>query len=218
MNPCVRFAAAELDDLLGLLRDVPDERWDAPSACEGFRIRDVVTHLVVAREWRVPRAAMGPLLRNGKGFAEFGGRYSRAVADERSPDELRSGLARAVARPRDGALGKLIPAENMLADHATHVQDVRVGLDRRAAPDVERARAVLSAALHMSKPVTWGVSERAAGLRLEADDIGWSYGTGPVVRGPYDALLLARRRRRAGLAHLTGDGVVVLAPRVTLAL
>ena len=123
-----------------------------------------------------------------------------------------------VARPRAGVLGRLIPADNMLADHATHVQDVRVGLDRRSPPDRERAGAVLDAALRMSRPVTWGIRERADGLRLEAEDIGWTHGKGPLVRGPYDALLLALGGRSAGLAHLSGDGVDVLAPRVALAL
>ena len=217
MHPSVRHAVAELTDLLGLLSELPDEKWDSPTACEGFRVRDVVAHLVLSRE-RLPREAIGPLLRGGKGFADMGGRISREVAGRRSPDELRAGLARVVARPRGGVLGKLIPADNMLADHATHVQDVRVGLDRRSTPDRDRAGAVLDAALGMTRPVTWGVRERADGLRLEAVDIGWTHGSGPVVRGPYDALLLALGGRSAGLTHLTGDGVDVLAPRVALAL
>lgn len=217
MHRRVRYAVAELTDLLDVLRELPDRSWDAPTACEGFRVRDVVAHLVLPRE-RLRREAIGPLLRNGKGFAEMGGRISREVAGQRTPDELRAGLARVITRPRAGILGKLLPAANMLADHATHVQDVRMGLDRRTAPDPDRARAVLDAALGMSKPVTWGVRERAEGLRLEAEDVGWSHGEGPVVRGPYDALLLALGGRSAGLAHLSGAGVDVLAPRVALAL
>ena len=217
MHPSVRYAAAELSDLLGLLRELPDAEWDSPSACDGFRVRDVVAHLVLPRE-RLPRKAIGAVLRGGQEFTDMGGRFSREAAGQRTPDELRAGLARAVARPRAGVLGRLIPADNMLADHATHVQDVRVGVDRRGAPDPERARAVLDAALRMSKPVTWGVRERAEGLRLEADDVGWTYGSGAVVRGPYDALLLALGGRSAGLAALSGDGVDVLAPRVALAL
>lgn len=70
----------------------------------------------------------------------------------------------------------------------------------------------------MSKLVTWGISERAEGLRLEAENVGWSHGSGPEVRGPYDALLLALGGRQAGLGLLSGDGVDVLAPRVGLAL
>ena len=77
---------------------------------------------------------------------------------------------------------------------------------------------MLDAALRMSKPVMWGVRERAEALGLEAGDVGWTHGSGAVVRGPYDALLLALGGRAAGLAHLSGDGVDVLAPRVALAL
>jgi uncharacterized protein (TIGR03083 family) len=217
MHPSVRYAVAELTDLLGLLREIPDEEWNSPTACEGFRVRDVVSHLVLSREG-LPRRAIGPLVRGGRAFTDMGGRLSREAGDQRTPDELRTNLERVIARPRAGVLGKLIPADNMLADHATHVQDVRVGLDRRSAPDRERAGAVLDAALGMTKPITWGVRERAEGLRLEADDVDWTHGSGPEVRGPYDAMLLALGGRSAGLTHLTGDGVDVLAPRVALAL
>lgn len=213
MHPKVRYATAEVADLLAVLERLPDDEWDRPTACDGFRVRDVAAHLVLPRE-RLPRSAWGPVVRGGQAFTDMGGRLSREAADRRTPDELRSGLAGVVARPRAGVLGKLIPADNMLADHATHVQDVRVGLDRRGAPEPARARAVLDAALRMSRPVTWGVRERAEQLRLEAEDIGWSHGEGPVVRGPYDALLLALGGRRAGLAHLSGDGLELLSARV----
>ena len=217
MHPSVRYAVAELTDLLGLLREIPDAEWDSASACEGFRVRDVVAHLVLSREG-LPLQAIGPVVRGGKVFTDLGGRLSREAAEQRTPDQLRANLERVIARPRGGVLGKLIPADNMLADHATHVQDIRMGLDRRTAPNRERASAVLDAALGMSKPVMWGVRERADGLRLEADDICWQHGSGPLVRGPYDALLLALGGRSAGLAHLTGDGVAVFTPRVPLAL
>ncbi len=217
MHPNVRYAAAELADLHALLTDLPNADWDAPSACAGFRVRDVVAHLVLAREG-ITREAVVALLRNGKGFSEMAGRVSREAADQRTPQQLRDGLARAVERPRSGVLGRIIPADNMLADHATHVQDVRFGVDRRARPDVERARAVLDAALGMTKPITWGIKDRAEGLRLEADDVDWSWGSGPLVRGPYGGMLLALGGRTAGLALLSGDGVEVLQPRVALAL
>jgi hypothetical protein len=162
-----------------------------------------VAHLVLSRKG-LPREAIEPLLRGGKRFTDMRGRISREVADRRTPGELRAGPARVIVRPRAGVLGKLIPADNMLADHATHVQDVRLGLGRRGAAHVQ--------------PVMWGVRERAEGLRLEADDIAWTHASGGVVRGPYDAMLLALGGRAAGLAHLSGDGVDVLAPRVALAL
>ena len=90
-EPRVRFAAAELADLLALMRDMPDEEWDrpAPARVSGARRR----HAPRLRRERRARAA-GPLLRNGKGFAEFGGRSRAEAADQRTPDELRAGLGR----------------------------------------------------------------------------------------------------------------------------
>jgi hypothetical protein len=66
---------------------------------------------------------------------------------------------------------------------------------------------------HESLPTRRGVGwcgpgqGRADELRLEAEDVGWTHGSGQVVRGPYGALLLALGGRSAGLAHLSGDGV-----------
>ncbi len=95
------------------------------------------------------------------------------------------------------------------------------GAARRRFSSASASRAASArppSALGMSRPVTWGVRERSDGLRLEADDVGWTHGSGPVVRGPYDALLLALGGRSAGLSHHSGDGVDLLAPRVTHAL
>src|SRR5512140_3168102 len=38
---------AEHDDLLALLRALPDEQWDAPTTAPGWSVRDQVTHVAV---------------------------------------------------------------------------------------------------------------------------------------------------------------------------
>ena len=38
---------AEHDDLLALLRDLPDDQWDAPTTAPGWSVRDQVTHVAV---------------------------------------------------------------------------------------------------------------------------------------------------------------------------
>lgn len=53
------------------------------------------------------------------------------------------------------------------------------------------------------------------GLRLVATDIDHAVGGGPEVRGPAEALILAGSGRPAGLPELEGDGVRVLAVRIT---
>ena len=54
-----------------------------------------------------------------------------------------------------------------------------------------------------------------AGLRLQADDINWSWGSGPEVTGTAEAILMAVAGRPAALAGLSGEGLPMLAGRVT---
>ena len=56
--------------------------------------------------------------------------------------------------------------------------------------------------------------QRARGLRLEATDVDWSFGSGPEVHGPAEALLMALSGRPVALAELAGDGVPTLTARV----
>ena len=55
----------------------------------------------------------------------------------------------------------------------------------------------------------------ADGLRLHAEDVGWSHGAGPTVSGDAGALLLALTGRAVALDHLAGDGVVTLRSRTS---
>ena len=48
------------------------------------------------------------------------------------------------------------------------------------------------------------------GLRLVADDIDWSVGNGPELRGPILSLLLLLTGRRVVLPQLNGPGAAVL--------
>lgn len=208
-----RQVQAELDDLIAVLREIPEADWDRPSACDGFRVRDVAGHLSLVLQplnGRIAGAFMGSFTR----FMRLAGDWSREYADEHTPAELIGLLEQRRTAPTKGFIGKIDPPQNMLVDHATHLQDVRVGLDRRVAPDPQRAGLVLDAAMRLWRPITWGTKQRAKGLKLVATDIGWSHGEGPEVRGPYDAMLLALGGRPAGLAHLDGDGVATLKTRM----
>lgn len=58
-----------------------------------------------------------------------------------------------------------------------------------------------------------GAKKRVAGLRLVADDVAWSTGDGPEVRGPLRTLILAMVGRPPVLDDLRGDGVAELRAR-----
>ena len=147
-------------------------------------------------------------------FSRFAGAHAVQTADETPPEQLLAELRERVAHPRSGFFARTDRTDRMLADYATHLQDVRIGVDRRAPHEVERARAVLTTAVRLRGPASWGTRERSKGLRLIATDVDWEHGEGTEVRGPYDGLLLAIGGRSAGLELLEGDGVTALATRM----
>jgi hypothetical protein len=59
----------------------------------------------------------------------------------------------------------------------------------------------------MTSPSGIVPKDALTGLRLEAEDIGWGHGSGPVVKGATDGLLLASTGRATVLDALTGDRV-----------
>jgi hypothetical protein len=59
-----------------------------------------------------------------------------------------------------------------------------------------------------------GTKKRIEGLRLEATDVDWSHGAGPVVSAPSTTLLLAMTGRRGSADGLSGDGADVLRARL----
>ena len=52
------------------------------------------------------------------------------------------------------------------------------------------------------------------GLQLVATDIDWTWGSGPVVTGPGEALLLAMLGRKQAVVGLAGDGLSTFSSRL----
>lgn len=206
----------ELGELVNTLNDLSDADWNRPSACDGFRVRDVAAHLALVLQ-PLDRRMLTTMAATPARSARLAGEWSVEYGEQHTPAQLIALLEERRDDPRRGFLGRLDPYDNMLADHATHLQDVRVGLDRRQPHEPAQACAVLDSAVRVWRPASWGTRERAKGLRLQATDVGWSHGEGPEVSGPYDVMLLALSGRSAGLALLTGDGLGTLSGRMPAA-
>jgi uncharacterized protein (TIGR03086 family) len=112
---------------------IPDDRWDAPTACEGWDVRTLVNHLVVEQRW-------APHLLAGETLEEVGDRYDGDLLgdDPVAVWRVSSREARA-AFERPGALdgtvhtsmGELPAAEytrQMTLDLAIHAWDLARGL------------------------------------------------------------------------------------------
>lgn len=205
MTTPMELARAEREDFAALLDQLPPEAWQSPTLCEGWRVADVVAHAFgydnLSRAQLVGHFIKGGLIVNRINelrVAELAGS---------SPEVLRD-LVGSHLEPRGltaGFGGRIALTDNMI-----HQQDIRrpLGMPRRI--PAERLRAALDFARYA--PTIRG-AWRARGVRLVADDLAWSHGRGPEVRGSGEALLMVMGGRRAALDDLSGPGQPTLAQR-----
>ncbi|MFI6869672.1 maleylpyruvate isomerase family mycothiol-dependent enzyme [Nocardia sp. NPDC050406] len=186
-------------ELVELLRSLTDEEWEAPSLCAGWRVRDVVGHMLTDA---VPLGSYVAIaLRSGTVDRTNNAlvRKSRSLSTAQLVDKLET---------MDGWFTKYLPRV-ALSDTFVHQQDIRrpLGKPRKEIP-AERMRAVLDLPDPFAFPF-----RLMRGLRWEATDLDWAKGSGPVVRGPGEALALAMVGRTGALDDLDGDGVPTLRQR-----
>ncbi|WP_227982937.1 maleylpyruvate isomerase family mycothiol-dependent enzyme [Nocardia spumae] len=189
----------ERTDLIALLHELSEAEWEAASLCEGWRVRDVVGHLLYDE--------ISPL-----GYARIA--VSRRLATDRINADLvertrRLSTAQLLQRFENSGqrITRLLPHVG-LADMLVHHQDIRRPLGRARTIPASRSTAVLDHPDPFASPRRY-----TRGLRFAATDLDWSSGAGPEVRGPAEALILAVVGRPIALDELTGDGVPILRQR-----
>jgi uncharacterized protein (TIGR03083 family) len=98
-----------------------------------------------------------------------------------------------------------------LLDGMVHQQDIRrpLGIPRTIPP--QRLHTALT--LTLKSPALRG-ARRTRGVRMVATDLDWSYGSGPEVSGPGEALLMAMAARPDALNQVSGPGKDILAQRI----
>ena len=200
------LAEAEREDLAEFLAGLEPEQWDAPSLCEGWRVRDVVAHIVsydrLGAAGLAKRFAQGLFLLN---------RTNQLGVDEMqsaTPAELVAVL-RQHTKPR-GAMN-VFGGRVALVDGMVHHQDIRrpLGLPRQI-PRERLEKALPFAMIAPPLKVGWHVR----GVRLVATDLDWSAGRGPEARGPGEALLMSIAGRRGVAQELDGPGKDILVQRL----
>lgn len=200
------LARDERRDLVELLATLTPEQWDAPTLCERWRVRDVIAHVYSYEDLGIARV-VARMVRN-----RFDNDRTNAMGVARfatlSDAEL---LARAREYIQPRGLTAMMGGRIALTDGMIHHQDIRrpLGLHR----DIPAAG--LTAALDVARTApTLRSAARIRGLTLTATDLDWSTGTGPLVEGPGEALLLAIAGRKGITAELAGPGVATLADRI----
>ena len=190
----MRAVADEYVRLADVLAPLPEAAWDTASLCDGWRVREVVAHVTMPVRYGT-EAFLAELAACGGDFTKL----SNVVAarDSALPttqllDQLRSDGLHEWIPPGGGEIGAL--------SHAViHGLDVTVPLGLVAAPP-PAAHATVLDALAGGVHAHFGVS--LDGVRLEATDADWSFGSGDVRRGGTDELIL----------WLSGRGPLAVAP------
>ena len=197
---------AERSSLYETLLTLSAADWNHASLCEGWRVRDVATHVEIEVTINLARL-VGGLIANRGDFNRFMASYVPRRAN-RAPEEILaawSGVATSA---------KILPTAkkvDIALDCFVHHHDICVPLGREVASDPERLRWMADGMVAAEKPI--GSGPRVEGLRLIATDIDWHYGTGPEVQGPAAAMILAGCGRAALVDQLSGDGVAELLSR-----
>lgn len=178
------------------------EGWDRPSLCPGWRVRDVVAHIVAGAK-STPRSFV-------VGMISAGFRFER-MTERQLRREVRARPAELIDRLESLVSVKTLPPLAMLGEIVVHGEDVRQALGSTGRHPTEHLVAISDYYKKAGPPIR--AKKRIGGLRLEATDVEWSTGDGPLVTGPMLPLLLAMTGRHAGIAALSGPGLEVLSSR-----
>ena len=186
-----------LADRLGGLDEA---QWEQGSWCPGWRVRDVLGHLVYLAEATRP-SVLRDAVRNGVLPDRLVDRTARQLGAEPVP-----ALAQ---RLRAGARGRFhlwgTPPAVALGEVLVHSADALrpLGVEPEVRPD--GVAPVLAAYRRLGRLAFHGAPQR--GLRLVATDLDWTAGQGPVVQGRAIDLLLLMANRHQVLPQLSGPGV-----------
>jgi uncharacterized protein (TIGR03083 family) len=189
--------AAERREQAELLAGLSPEQWDAPSLCEGWRVREVVAHTTSAYRLSFPRFLLDVLVARGS-FNRAADRRARADAAVLSPQELVAALRDNAEHPWTPPGGGPVGA---LSHDVIHGLDVTVALGLDRAVPAER----LSYVLEGMRPRNVGFfGTDLSGVQLVATDRDWVFGEGDPVRGTAADLLLVVCGRKLPPGRLTG--------------
>lgn len=189
-------------ELAALLRDLTPAQWETESLCAGWRVRDVVAHLLY--EATSTGAYVGQALR-ARGSADRLNELYVRRGRKMTTEQLLATFESTV----DRGIGFRWAPGMALADTMIHHQDIRRPLGLRREIQAPHLIQILNNPDPTLKP-----GPRMRGLRFAATDVEWEWGRGPLVKGAGEALFMAIAGRPSVLIELKGAGVDILRGRL----
>ncbi len=199
--------ADERRRIADLVDSLQPEQLGTPSLCGDWTVKQVAGHLLAAGDGSMPPLRM--IVRNRFRLHKINAALAAHVAD-RPAHELAQALRDTAGSTFEAPL---VGYPGQLTDLQVHGQDMRRPLGLPHGLHLERLRVSLD---FVTGGRAYGFTprRRLAGLRFEASDLHWSSGTGELVAGPAEAVLLAICGRTTVLGELDGPGVRVLRDRL----
>jgi uncharacterized protein (TIGR03083 family) len=194
--------------LIDRLETLTPQQWDSPSLCEGWRVREVVGHLVSIIDVPMPKFIGRAIL--SANFDKAADMFAKEYGARDRNDLIALYRSLATKRFAPPVIGPIAP----LTDLYIHTLDIARPLGLPSHFDDDASRTVLSF-LCGGKGRGFVSSKRTSGLRFVVGDLDWSTGSGPLVAGSADAMMLAVTARRDALGDLSGDGLATLRTRLS---
>ncbi|MYT68213.1 MULTISPECIES: maleylpyruvate isomerase family mycothiol-dependent enzyme [unclassified Streptomyces] len=190
--------AAERRELADLFDTLRTAQWNAPSLCTGWRVRDVAAHMSMGFRLSWPTMC-GELVKARGSLHRMTDQVARRDSAAHSTTELAAFLRDHAHHPWTPPVGGLTAA---LGHDVVHGLDVTValGLDR-SVPEA-RLRILLDDIRPRSLKF---FGAELDDVRLCAEDLDWSYGSGSPVFGAAQDLLLLAYGRRLPAGRLRGE-------------
>jgi uncharacterized protein (TIGR03083 family) len=203
----------EVTDIGELIHSLDDGAFDEPSLCTGWRVRDVLGHMALGHT--TPMTAMLRALSHYRfNVPKASFEESPTFFAGKTADEIRSFWDEVmIARHPHAGISKLIPARSGFVDHLIHNQDIRRPTGHLRQIPEARLRRALQLVASEATPL-FNPKRNVKGLSLQATDIDYRSGDGPVLEGPGEALVMSAAGRSSALEELSGEGVAILRARL----
>jgi uncharacterized protein (TIGR03083 family) len=189
--------AAERHQFSRVLKELHHGDWDTPSLCRGWRVREVVAHMIMPLRLSTPQF-IAEMLRSRGNFSRMADRIARRDAQEPIGILLDHWQANenTMWKPPGGGL------QGALTHDVVHGLDITIPLGIKH-PVTDAG--LLTALHHATSPLSQKHFQLdLTGIRLEANDLDWAFGDGEPLHGAAHHLLMVLMDRKLPFGSLAG--------------
>lgn len=211
-SPPIDFALFSLigSETADICDGLTDEQWEMPSTCAGWKVKHLIAHQASGTTYSAPRMT-GYLLRY-RSQSTAGHHMALDMGDSLSREQIIAEFRRGHGVKPVNLFARISDAKHGVLDASIHLQDLRRTVDEHG--EIPIARRELLFDLLPATGGLIGSKHKVAGLTLRADDLERSVGSGPLVQGPFEAIMMAAGGREDALRELSGSGLSILRDRI----